>query len=71
MMPPDAKEMLLWKDCSIPKEPPFYSLQIISENPSCDIGSRSITFEIPYPKADAVISEIIELMKRHGIEPIA
>ncbi len=69
-MHPDMKEMLLWKDCSIHRgPPPSYSVQITSENPGCDIGPRSAVFDVPYPKADAVISEIFQLMKRHGIEP--
>ncbi len=65
----DMKEILLWKDCTIHREPPSYSLQIVTELPTCDTGPRSVVFEIPYPKANEVISEIFELMARHKVEP--
>jgi hypothetical protein len=63
------KEMIFWKDCKLHREPPSYYLQIITELSDCDTGPRSVTFEIPYPKANEVISEIFDLMARHKVEP--
>jgi hypothetical protein len=63
------REMIFWKDCKLHRDPPSYSLPIITELPDCDTGPRSVTFEIPYPKAHDVISEAFELMARHKIEP--
>ena len=63
------KDMIFWKDCKLHRQTPSYSLQIVTELPDCDTGPRAVTFEIPYPKANEVISEIFNLMARHKVEP--